>query len=87
MKNDKCVLMPAPGRYVQSPCSNLAAVATGQHGRSGKGVLSADIVDLYIGQRLGTRYVIASGQHVKPPALMYHCPFCGEPLVRLSESA
>lgn len=87
MKNDKCLLKPAPGRYVQTACDALTAVSTARHSRASKGVLSGDMVDLVTDERLGTRYVLASGKHVKPPALMYHCPFCGEPLVRLSESA
>ena len=87
MKNDKCVLMPVPGAYVQTACDALNAVAEGPYQRIGKGIRSSDMVDLETDTRLGRRFVLASGKHVKPPALMYHCPFCGEPLARLSESA
>lgn len=87
MKNDKCALLPAPGLYVQAACDALNAVAQGPYQRTGKGIRSADMVDLQTNTHLGRRFVVASGKHVKPPALMYHCPFCGEPLVRLTESS
>ena len=78
---DKCSLL-AGGTYVDRCCKPLSEVSTGQHGRAGKGILSADMVELDTGKRLGTRYAIASGKHVKPPALLYFCPFCAQPLVR-----